>query len=93
MFQRAEQAAQLWPLTVNTLGLAAHRENAVFKLEAEEGTFALRLHRTGYRDFAELEAELAFMAMLASTGIAVPALSEVGVENTLNCRRVSTPAC
>ena len=41
-------------------------------METEQGVFALRLHRQGYRTNTELESELQFMAMLAGHGVAVP---------------------
>lgn len=68
----AEKAVWRWPLRVRSLALAAHRENAVFKLEAEEGIFALRLHRAGYRTADEMVSELRMMAMLESRRISVP---------------------
>jgi Ser/Thr protein kinase RdoA (MazF antagonist) len=68
----ATNALRKWPLTVNTVTLAAHRENAVFCVQANEGRFALRLHRAGYRSDAELESELLFSAALANAGISVP---------------------
>jgi Ser/Thr protein kinase RdoA (MazF antagonist) len=68
----AEKAADCWPLNVKSITLAAHRENAVFKVEADQGVFALRLHRPGYRLTDELNSELLMMAMLEREGIAVP---------------------
>jgi Ser/Thr protein kinase RdoA (MazF antagonist) len=68
----ADLAVRSWPLTVRAITLAAHRENAVFKIEAVEGEFALRLHRPGYRLSEELMSELQMMAMLEEKGIAVP---------------------
>jgi Ser/Thr protein kinase RdoA (MazF antagonist) len=68
----AEKAVRSWPLRVNSIALAAHRENAVFKVDAVEGSFALRLHRPGYRLTSELISELHMMAMLEGHDIAVP---------------------
>lgn len=73
MQQLAAKAAGLWGFDAASLTLAAHRENAVFRLETGQGTFALRLHRPGYRSNQELESELQFMAMLSLHGVAVPA--------------------
>lgn len=72
MLANAKKAAHRWPLRVRSLTLAAHRENAVFRLEADEGVFALRLHRSGYRTSNEMVSELRMMAMLESRGISVP---------------------
>jgi Ser/Thr protein kinase RdoA (MazF antagonist) len=68
----ADLAVRSWPLNVRTVTLAAHRENAVYRVEADEGAFALRLHRPGYRLAEELTSELQMMAMLEQEGIAVP---------------------
>jgi Ser/Thr protein kinase RdoA (MazF antagonist) len=68
----AEAAVSKWPLRPLRIELAAHRENAVFRVDAEEGVFALRLHRQGYRSDVELQSEMHFMAALAKSGIAVP---------------------
>jgi Ser/Thr protein kinase RdoA (MazF antagonist) len=72
MLAQAKKAAHRWPLRVRSLTLAAQRENTVFMLEADEGFFALRLHRPGYRTTAEMTSELRMMAMLESRGISVP---------------------
>lgn len=68
----AEAAVAKWPLRPLRIELAAQRENAVFRVGAEEGVFALRLHRQDYRNDAELQSEMHFMAALAANGIAVP---------------------
>lgn len=61
-----------WALTDASSTLAAHRENKVYRIEAREGTFALRHHRHGYRTDAQLVSELQWMAVLASGGLSVP---------------------
>lgn len=68
----AEEAIRNWPITLKSVTLAALRENAVFRVEAEEGVFALRLHCKGYRTDAELLSELQYMAALSEQGIGVP---------------------
>jgi Ser/Thr protein kinase RdoA (MazF antagonist) len=68
----AARALRKWLLNVKSIALAAHRENAVFRVSADEGMFALRLHRKGYRSDAELQSELRFMAVLADAGLSVP---------------------
>ena len=72
MLALAEKAIANWPLTMTGLTLAAHRENAVFRVTTKEGEYALRLHRQGYRTDVELQSELHFMAALAEAGIGVP---------------------
>lgn len=72
MLGLAEKAIAKWPVTVKSISFAAHRENAVFRVAALEGDFALRLHRQGYRTDAELQSELQFMAALAEAGIGAP---------------------
>ena len=57
----AKQALDRWALTAPVMVLAAHRENKVYRVEATEGTFALRYHRPGYRTDAELLSELQWM--------------------------------
>ncbi len=72
MLALAKRAIAKWPLTVTGLTLAAHRENAVFRVTAKEGNYALRLHRQGYRTDVELQSELHFMTALAEADIGVP---------------------
>jgi Ser/Thr protein kinase RdoA (MazF antagonist) len=73
MLDLAQKAAALWPFKVKSLALAAHRENAVFRMDTEQGAYALRLHRTCYRSNEELRAETDVMQVLASAGCSVPA--------------------
>ncbi|MFD1509636.1 phosphotransferase [Lacimonas salitolerans] len=70
--ERAQQAARLWGFDPGGVTLAARRENVVYRVEADSGTYALRLHRPGYRSAAELESELHWMAALEHGGMAVP---------------------
>lgn len=54
--------------------LVAQRENQVYRvIDAAGQSYALRLHRHGYRSDAELRAELHWMAALAEGGLRVPA--------------------
>ena len=70
--EAAIAAAQAyWALGGGPIQLIAARENRVYRVEA--GPFALRLHRPGYRTWAELQGELAWMGMLAREGLSVPA--------------------
>jgi Ser/Thr protein kinase RdoA (MazF antagonist) len=48
-------------------------ENTVYRIEARDGLrFALRVHRPGYHDLAELESENAWTTALSDAGIATP---------------------
>ena len=66
------RAAALWQLDPAQITLAARRENIVFRANTPEGCFALRQHRQGYRNDAQLLSELDWMAHLAANGVAVP---------------------
>ena len=51
-----------------------YRENYVFKVDEPGGSYALRLHRNGYRTDAEILEELELLAALGAAGVAVPQL-------------------
>lgn len=68
----AHQAIALWDIAPTALELAAERENRVFRVTTNNGVFALRQHRGGYRTDAELRSELAWMAAVQSAGLSVP---------------------
>ena len=68
----AHQAAALWGLDPARVSLAARRENIVYRADGRGQSFALRLHRPGYRTEAELRSELQWMGALAAGGMAVP---------------------
>lgn len=68
----AQNAAPLWGLAPDRVTLVARRENAVYRAENNTGSYALRLHRPGYRTTAQLQSELDWMAALANRGMAVP---------------------
>lgn len=67
-----EKALTLWGLPDSSYSLVAARENAVFRVDANEQSFALRVHRKGYRSTAELWSELVWMAAAKSGGLDVP---------------------
>lgn len=48
------------------------RENWVFRIEAADARYALRIHRRGYRTAREIASELGFLAALKSRGAQVP---------------------
>ncbi len=66
------QALARWQMADARVALAAHRENMVFRVAHAGRTFALRLHRKGYRSDIELASELDWMAAAAKGGIHVP---------------------
>lgn len=69
----AQSALALWRMEGSTLAPVKMRENAVFRVAAPDGRLrALRVHRAGYHDDAELESELAWMQALAEAGVDVP---------------------
>ena len=68
-----EQALDLWGLHGATYSLVAARENAVFKITSGTESYALRLHRSGYRTDAELRSELQWMNAVCEGGLKVPA--------------------
>ena len=68
-----ERALDLWGLHGASYSLVAARENAVFKITSGTKSYALRLHRSGYRTDAELRSELQWMKAASEGGIKVPA--------------------
>ncbi len=62
-----------WGLGDAACALAAARENHVYRVDHNGCSFALRLHRAGYRTDAELWSELEWMGALADGGLHVPA--------------------
>lgn len=69
----ARAALPAWGCTNASLELASQSENTVYRVHAAaRGCLALRIHRPGYHDLDELNAELAFCAALAEAGVRVP---------------------
>lgn len=68
-----KKALPLWGLDGARVDLVAARENAVYRVDRSTGTFALRLHRKGYRTDGELASELDWMAWLDHSNLSVPA--------------------
>ncbi|GHD00386.1 phosphotransferase enzyme family protein [Zhihengliuella salsuginis] len=54
--------------------LVKYRENYVFKLSRPAGSYAVRVHRTGYRGEDEIRTEMAYLDALAERGLPVPRL-------------------
>ncbi|MEP3783323.1 MAG: phosphotransferase [Ascidiaceihabitans sp.] len=72
MNQIVERALYQWDMIGAPYELVAARENAVFKVDGGNGSFALRLHRHGYRTDAELRSELHWMRAVSDGGVEVP---------------------
>jgi Ser/Thr protein kinase RdoA (MazF antagonist) len=69
----ATAALPLWGLAGAGLDFVAARENVVFRVRATDGRrYALRIHRAGYHDHAELLAEHAWTTALNQAGIPTP---------------------
>ncbi len=69
----ATEAVNQWNLSIESLELIKHRENAVYKLTTKEGTpYAVRVHRAGYHTDAELRSEIQWMDALRDVGVVTP---------------------
>ncbi|MEA5456386.1 phosphotransferase [Sinomonas sp. JGH33] len=55
------------------IAFVTRRENHVFRVTNDDGDWALKLHRPGYRTAREIESEAAVCGLMASAGIRVPA--------------------
>jgi len=67
-----EAARVHWALEGAAVSLVATRENRVYRVDWENRSAALRLHRPGYRNAQQIHSELMWMDMLAKNGISVP---------------------
>jgi Ser/Thr protein kinase RdoA (MazF antagonist) len=72
MDKQIELAIARWPLEQCHVQLAAHRENVVYRVDSAQGSYALRMHRSGYRTEAELNSEMLWLFELARNGMSVP---------------------
>ncbi|MEO9517200.1 MAG: phosphotransferase [Paracoccaceae bacterium] len=68
----AAKALPLWGLEGAKITLIAARENSVYRVDHPTGSFAMRLHRQGYRTNDQLKSELDWMAWVAQSGLSVP---------------------
>ena len=68
----AESVVAQWGCSNASLKLLKYRENAVFEVRDDDFHAALRIHRQDYHPDNHLEGELAWMAMLAESGLVVP---------------------
>ena len=67
-----EKALALWGVHGATTRFVAGRENRIYKVDTENGAFALRVKRPGLRHLDELDSELHWMAEMARAGLSVP---------------------
>jgi Ser/Thr protein kinase RdoA (MazF antagonist) len=56
------------------LTFVKYRENYVFRVDEPDGSYALRLHRHGYRTDPQILEELELLAALEAAGVSVPRL-------------------
>jgi len=69
----ARTALEDWDIDIASVTFHFQSENTVFRVvDADGEAFALRVHRDGYHDLAELESEHAWTSALASAGLSVP---------------------
>ena len=61
-----------WGLKNAKAYFVAERENRIFRIESDQGTYALRQHRQGLRSPSQIQAELRWMADLHQAGLPVP---------------------
>ncbi|MEW2913924.1 phosphotransferase [Leisingera sp. JC11] len=73
MTAAVEKSLALWGMEGAAARLIATRENQVYRVDHGSRSYALRLHRPGYRTDAELWSELQWMNAAAEGGLNVPA--------------------
>jgi len=73
MNETVTTALALWGLPKANWKLIAARENQVFRADHNGVSYAVRLHRQGYRTDSELRSELQWMDAVAKEGLNVPA--------------------
>ncbi len=72
MSTTTQKALELWGMEGATCRLIAERENRVFRVDFKGRSYALRLHRKGYRSDIELWSELQWMTAVSKGGLFVP---------------------
>jgi Ser/Thr protein kinase RdoA (MazF antagonist) len=72
MSKPVEAALDIWGLTDGRYEFVAGRENRVYRVRCENGDFALRVKRPGYREREELVSELDWLAAMKQAGLHVP---------------------
>lgn len=62
-----------WGITTQNISFAYESENFIYKVKAEDGRkYAMRVHRPGSHDLAELNSEQVWMQALSDYGVNVP---------------------
>ena len=61
-----------WGMTDSAIRLVSHSENLVYRVDADTGTYGLRVHRPGYHTRAELLSEQQWTTALDKAGSSVP---------------------
>ena len=75
LHELAPEVLAHWGIAPRELRLVKYRENAVFRVETEDGvSYALRIHRLGYHSNEALRSELQWMNALQAAGVDVPRL-------------------
>ena len=78
LFQQLAHKAleQAWGIHNATVSLIKYRENAVFRVidQKNHKRYAIRIHRFGYHDDAELRSELQWMTALTEAGVETPSV-------------------
>ncbi|MGB7244658.1 MAG: homoserine kinase [Sulfitobacter sp.] len=72
MISQTEEALALWGLEGAITDFVAGRENRVYRVRSNEGDYALRIKRPGYRSEKELLSELQWLDALDKAGLFVP---------------------
>ena len=72
MIDNVHKALGLWGLEGANFVFVAGRENRIYKVTHNGNSLALRFKRPGYRDRAELQSELDWLAEMARVGLSVP---------------------
>ncbi|MGI9286120.1 MAG: phosphotransferase enzyme family protein, partial [Pseudomonadales bacterium] len=68
----AYAALEQWDLDNPAIKLIKHRENTVYQVDADQGRFALRIHRYDYHPDSDIQTELDWILSLSEAGLPVP---------------------
>ena len=68
----AAESLSAWGISQASIDLVSHSENLVYRIETDNGTYGLRVHRPGYHTRQELISEQQWIAALANSGCSVP---------------------
>jgi Ser/Thr protein kinase RdoA (MazF antagonist) len=68
----AAASLSAWGILQTSIHLVSHSENLGYRIETDNGTYGLRVHRPGYHTRQELISEQQWIAALANSGCSVP---------------------